>query len=276
MPVKSYKPTSPGRRDMSVSDFAEITRGTSEKSLTSGRVNKSGGRNNRGRVSIWHRGGGHKRLYRKIDFRRNKLGVPAKVAAIEYDPNRSANIALLHYADGEKRYILSPNGLKVGDPVMSGEGAEIRVGNTMPLLRIPLGTVLHNIELKPGKGGQMVRSAGTGAQLMAREGSYATLRLPSGEMRMVHVNCSATIGQVGNLEHENQTIGKAGRSRWKGQRPNVRGVAMNPVDHPMGGGEGRSSGGRHPCTPWGKPTKGHKTRKKSRSNKYIVKRRGKK
>ena len=276
MPVKNYKPTSPGRRDMSVSDFAEITRGRPEKSLTSGRVNKSGGRNNRGRISIWHRGGGHKRRFRAIDFRRNKFGVPAKVAAIEYDPNRSANIALLHYADGEKRYILAPNGLKVGDLLSSGPESEIRVGNMMPLTRIPLGTVLHNIELKPGKGGQMVRSAGTGAQLMAREGNYATLRLPSGEMRMVHVRCSATIGQVGNLEHENQTIGKAGRSRWKGQRSNVRGVAMNPVDHPMGGGEGRSSGGRHPCTPWGKPTKGHKTRKKSRSNKLIVKRRGKK
>ncbi len=276
MPVKNYKPTSPGRRDMSVSDFAEITRGVSEKSLTTGRVNKSGGRNNRGRVSIWHRGGGHKRLFRKIDFRRNKRDIPAKVAAIEYDPNRSANIALLHYIDGEKRYILSPSGLKVGDEVMAGETADIRVGNAMPLARIPLGTVLHNVELKPGKGGQMVRSAGTGAQLMAREGRYVTLRLPSGEMRMVHVDCAATIGQVGNLEHENQTIGKAGRARWKGQRPNVRGVAMNPVDHPMGGGEGRSSGGRHPCTPWGKPTKGHKTRKKSRSNKLIVKRRGKK
>jgi large subunit ribosomal protein L2 len=276
MPVKVYKPTSPGRRDMSVSDFAEITRSRPEKSLASGRVNKSGGRNSFGRVTIWHRGGGHKRRFRKIDFRRNKEGVPAKVATIEYDPNRSANIALLHYADGEKRYILSPSGLKVGDQLMSGADAEIRVGNTLPLARIPLGTVLHNVELKQGKGGQMVRSAGTGAQLMAREGSYATLRLPSGEMRMVHVNCHATIGQVGNLEHENQTIGKAGRSRWKGQRPNVRGVAMNPVDHPMGGGEGRSSGGRHPCTPWGKPTKGHKTRKKSRSNKFIVKRRGKK
>jgi large subunit ribosomal protein L2 len=276
MPVKTYKPTSPGRRDMSVSDFAEITRGRPERPLVSGRVNKSGGRNNNGRVTIWHRGGGHKRRFREIDFRRNKAGIPARVASIEYDPNRSANIALLHYADGEKRYILAPNGLKVGDKLMSGAGAEIRVGNTLPLLGIPLGTVLHNIELKEGKGGQMARSAGTGAQLMAREGNYATLRLPSGEMRMVHVRCSATIGQVGNLEHENQTIGKAGRSRWMGQRPNVRGVAMNPVDHPMGGGEGRSSGGRHPCTPWGKPTKGHKTRKKSRSNKYIVKRRGKK
>jgi large subunit ribosomal protein L2 len=276
MPVKKYKPTSPGRRGMSGSDFAEITRSRPEKSLTTGRVNKSGGRNDSGRTTIWHRGGGHRRRFRKIDFRRNKTGVPAKVAAIEYDPNRSANVALLHYADGEKRYILSPSGLRVGDRIVSAPDAEIRPGNALPLSQIPLGTVLHNIELKPGKGGQMARSAGTGAQLMAREGSYATLRLPSGEMRMIHIRCQATIGQVGNLEHENQTLGKAGRKRWMGQRPNVRGVAMNPVDHPMGGGEGRSSGGRHPCTPWGKPTKGHKTRKKSRSNKYIVKRRGKK
>jgi large subunit ribosomal protein L2 len=276
MPVKKYKPTSPGRRGMSGSDFAEITRSRPEKSLTTGLVSKTGGRNSSGRTTIWHRGGGHRRRFRKIDFRRNKTGVPAKVAAIEYDPNRSANVALLHYADGEKRYILSPNGLRVGDRVVSAPDAEIRPGNALPLARIPLGTILHNIELKAGKGGQLVRSAGTGAQLMAREGSYVTLRLPSGEMRMVHIQCRATIGQVGNLEHENQTIGKAGRKRWMGQRPNVRGVAMNPVDHPMGGGEGRSSGGRHPCTPWGEPTKGHKTRKKSRSNKYIVKRRGKK
>jgi large subunit ribosomal protein L2 len=276
MPIKTYKPTSPGRRGMSGSDFAEVTRARPEKSLTTGRVNKSGGRNAHGRTTSWHRGGGHKRRYRRVDFRRNKTGIPARVAAIEYDPNRSANIALLHYADGEKRYILSPSGIRVGDQLLSGPEAEIRPGNALPLANIPLGTVLHNVELKPGKGGQMVRSAGTGAQLMAREGSYATLRLPSGEMRMVHIRCQATIGQLGNLDHENQTIGKAGRSRWKGQRSNVRGVAMNPVDHPMGGGEGRSSGGRHPCTPWGKPTKGHKTRKKSRSNKYIVKRRGKK
>jgi large subunit ribosomal protein L2 len=211
-----------------------------------------------------------------VDFRRDKTGVPAKVAAIEYDPNRSANIALLHYADGEKRYILAPNELKLGDTLMAGTGAEIRPGNCLRLSEIPLGTVVHAIELKPGKGAQIVRSAGAGAQLMAREGSYATLRLPSHEMRMIHVNCIATVGQVGNLEHENQRIGKAGRSRWKGKRPNVRGVAMNPVDHPMGGGEGRSSGGRHPCTPWGKPTKGRKTRKNTRSDQYIVKRRGKK
>ncbi|MCG8587974.1 MAG: 50S ribosomal protein L2 [Proteobacteria bacterium] len=276
MAVKNYKPTSAGRRGMSVTDFAEVTRSRPEKSLVTGSVKKSGGRNNQGRVTTWHRGGGHKRRYRKIDFRRDKAGIPAKVAAVEYDPNRSAHIALLHYADGEKRYILAPVGLRPGATVMSGPDAEIQPGNALPLARIPLGTVLHGIELKPGKGAQLVRSAGGSAQLMAREGNYATLRLPSGEMRMVHVRCQATVGQVGNLDHENQSIGKAGRSRWLGQRGNVRGVAMNPVDHPMGGGEGRSSGGRHPCTPWGKPTKGHKTRHNTRSDKYIVKRRGKK
>ncbi len=276
MPVKIYKPTSPGRRNMSVSDFAEITRGTSERSLTKGLVKKSGGRNSNGRITSYHRGGGHRRLYRQIDFRRNKVDVPAKVAAIEYDPNRSANIALLHYVDGEKRYILSPGGLKVGDTVVSSASAEILPGNAMPLSRIPLGTQVHAIEMKPGKGAQLVRSAGTSAQLMAREGNLATLRLPSSEMRMVHIDCMATVGEVGNSEHENQRIGKAGRSRWLGKRSNVRGVAMNPVDHPMGGGEGRSSGGRHPCTPWGKPTKGAKTRNNKRSEKYIVKRRGKK
>ncbi len=276
MPVKVYKPTSAGRRNMSVSDFSEVTKGRPERSLVSGRVNKSGGRNAHGRTTSYHRGGGHKRRLRQVDFRRDKVGIPAKVASIEYDPNRSANIALLHYVDGEKRYILSPNGLKVGDVLRSGAESEIRPGNAMPLALIPLGTQLHAIEMKPGKGAQLVRSAGTSAQLMAREGSMVTLRLPSGEMRMVHVDCMATIGQVGNWEHENQRIGKAGRSRWKGKRPNVRGVAMNPVDHPMGGGEGRSSGGRHPCTPWGKPTKGRKTRKNAQSDKYIVKRRGKK
>ena len=276
MPVKRYKPTSPGRRNMSVSDFAEITRGTPERSLTQGLVKKSGGRNSNGRITSYHRGGGHRRRYRQIDFRRNKVDVPAKVAAIEYDPNRSANIALLHYADGEKRYILSPSGLKVGATVISSASAEIHPGNAMPLSRIPLGTQVHAIEMKPGKGAQLVRSAGTSAQLMAREGNLATLRLPSSEMRMVHIDCMATVGEVGNSEHENQRIGKAGRSRWLGKRSNVRGVAMNPVDHPMGGGEGRSSGGRHPCTPWGKPTKGAKTRKNKRSEKYIVKRRGKK
>ena len=276
MPVKVYKPTSPGRRNMSVSDFAEITRGTPERSLTKGLVKKSGGRNSNGRITSYHRGGGHRRRYRQIDFRRNKVDVPARVAAIEYDPNRSANIALLYYADGEKRYILSPSGLKVGDTVVSSVHAEIHPGNAMPLSRIPLGTQVHAIEMKPGKGAQLVRSAGTSAQLMAREGNMATLRLPSGEMRMVHIDCMATVGEVGNSEHENQRIGKAGRSRWLGKRSIVRGVAMNPVDHPMGGGEGRSSGGRHPCTPWGKPTKGAKTRTNKRSDKYIVKRRGKK
>jgi large subunit ribosomal protein L2 len=276
MPVKVYKPTSAGRRNMSVSDFAEVTRGTPERSLTKGLVKKTGGRNSNGRITSFHRGGGHRRRYRKIDFRRNKVGIPAKVAAIEYDPNRSANIALLHYVDGEKRYILSPGGLGVGDTVVSSAEAEILPGNALPLAKIPLGTQVHAVEMKPGKGAQMVRSAGTSAQLMAREGRMATLRLPSGEMRMIHIDCVATIGEVGNSEHENQRIGKAGRSRWLGKRSNVRGVAMNPVDHPMGGGEGRSSGGRHPCTPWGKPTKGAKTRNNKQSDKYIVKRRGKK
>ena len=276
MPVKVYKPTSAGRRNMSVSDFAEITRSKPERSLTKGLVKKSGGRNSNGRITSYHRGGGHRRRFRQIDFRRNKVEVPARVAAIEYDPNRSANIALLHYVDGEKRYILSPLGLKVGDTVVSSSEAEIHPGNALPLSRIPLGTQVHAIEMKPGKGAQLVRSAGTSAQLMAREGNMATLRLPSGEMRMVHVDCLATVGEVGNAEHENQRIGKAGRSRWLGKRSNVRGVAMNPVDHPMGGGEGRSSGGRHPCTPWGKPTKGRKTRNNKQTDKYIVKRRGKK
>jgi large subunit ribosomal protein L2 len=276
VPVRVYKPTSPGRRKMSVSEFAEITRGKPERSLVSGKVSKTGGRNVYGRVTAWQRGGGHKRRYRSIDFRRNKPGIPAKVASIEYDPNRSARIALLHYADGEKRYILAPVGLRVGDRIQSGPQAEIRPGNALPLANIPLGTVVHAVEMKPGKGAQLVRAAGVGAQLMAREGRYATLRMPSGENRLVLVSCLATVGQVGNIEHENRRVGKAGRSRWLGRRPSVRGVAMNPVDHPMGGGEGRSSGGRHPCTPWGKPTKGHKTRKNHRSDKYIVKRRGKK
>jgi large subunit ribosomal protein L2 len=276
MPTKNYKPTSPGRRSMTVSDFAEITSKKPEKAAVGGRVAKSGGRNGNGRITAWHRGGGHKRRYRTVDFRREKQGVPAKVAAVEYDPNRSANIALLYYADGEKRYILCPSELKVGDTVVAGPQAEINPGNSLPLSAIPLGTIIHSIEMRPGKGAQLVRSAGAGARLMAKEGNYATLRLPSHEMRMIHVDCTATVGQVGNIEHENQTIGKAGRSRWLGKRSNVRGVAMNPVDHPMGGGEGRSSGGRHPCTPWGKPTKGQKTRKNTRSDKYIVKRRGKK
>jgi large subunit ribosomal protein L2 len=274
MPVRNYKPTSPGRRQMSVADFSGLTRKRPERALVEGLRPKSGGRNASGHTTAFHRGGGHRRLYRRVDFRRDKIGVPARVAAVEYDPNRSAHIALLHYRDGEKRYILAPHGLRVGDRVMSGPEAEIRPGNAMPLRQMPLGTVLHALELRPGKGAQLVRSAGTSAQLMAREGSYATIRMPSGEHRLVHVACSATVGQVGNLDHENVSVGKAGRSRWKGRRPNVRGVAMNPVDHPMGGGEGRSSGGRHPCTPWGVPTKGHKTRHNKRSNKYIAKKRG--
>jgi large subunit ribosomal protein L2 len=258
---------------MSVVDFAEVTKQRPERSLVTGRKKKTGGRNAHGHVTSWHRGGGHKRLFRKIDFLRDKPGIPARVAAIEYDPNRSAYIALLHYRDGEKRYILAPLGLGVGDEVMSGPSAEIRAGNALPLANIPLGSVIHAVEMKPGKGAQLVRSAGAGAQLMAREGDYAQLRMPSGENRMILGRCIATVGQVGNLDHENVAIGKAGRSRWKGKKPNVRGVAMNPVDHPMGGGEGKSSGGRHPCTPWGVPTKGHKTRKKKASDKLIVKRR---
>jgi large subunit ribosomal protein L2 len=276
MAVKNYKPMTPGRRGMSVSDFREVTRGKPERALVDGSLSKSGGRNAHGHITVWHRGGGHKRRYRKIDFRREKHGIPARVAAIEYDPNRSANIALLHYRDGEKRYIIAPHGLVVGAEVMSGPGAEISPGNALPLARIPLGTVIHAIEMKRGKGAQLVRAAGGGAQLMAREGRHATIRMPSGEHRLIHVDCLATIGQVGNTEHENRKIGKAGRTRWTGRRPIVRGVAMNPVDHPMGGGEGRSSGGRHPCTPWGVPTKGHKTRRNPRSDGYIVKKRGKK
>jgi large subunit ribosomal protein L2 len=276
MAVKNYKPTSPGRRGMSVSDFSEITRSEPERSLLDGRVNKTGGRNVNGRITSWQRGGGHKRRYRKIDFRREKFGVPAVVASIEYDPNRSANIALLHYRDGEKRYIIAPVGLRIGDEVMSGENAEIRTGNSLPLGQMPLGTVVHAVEMKPRKGAQLVRAAGLGAQLMAREGRYATLRMPSGEHRQILVDCLATVGQIGNADYESRSAGKAGRARWAGRRSNVRGVAMNPVDHPMGGGEGKSAGGRHPCTPWGVPTKGHKTRKNPRSDKYIVKRRGKK
>jgi large subunit ribosomal protein L2 len=275
MGIKSYKPTSPGRREMTVSDFAELTRREPEPSLLEGLVKGSGGRNVHGHVTSWHRGGAHRRRYRRIDFRREKLGIPARVASVEYDPNRSANIALLHYADGEKRYVLAPLGLRVGDRLESGPQAEIRPGNALPLANMPLGTIVHAIELKPGKGAQLVRAAGGSAQLMAREGDYATLRMPSGEHRLVHARCMATVGQVGNPDHENQSIGKAGRSRWLGRRPNVRGVAMNPIDHPMGGGEGKSSGGRHPCTPWGVPTKGHKTRGNARTDKYIVKRRGK-
>lgn len=272
MAVRRYKPTSPGRRFQTVSSFEEITRPKPERSLLRS-AKKSGGRNNLGRITSRRRGGGHKRRYRVIDFKRNKDGVPAKVASIEYDPNRSARVALLHYADGDKRYILSPVGLEVGDTVMSGPGADIRPGNAMALQDMPLGMTIHNIELHPGHGGQMARSAGTSAQLLAREGKYAQLRLASGEMRLVQAVCRATIGQVGNTDHENVSIGKAGRSRWLGRRPKVRGVVMNPVDHPHGGGEGKTSGGRHPVTPWGVPTKGYKTRRNKRTDRYIVRRR---
>lgn len=272
MGIKKYKPTSPGRRGMSGSDFAEVTKTTPEKSLL-GEWKRSGGRNSNGRMTVRHRGGGHKRRYRMVDFKRDKAGVPAKVAAIEYDPNRSARLALLHYVDGEKRYILAPNGISVGDVIETGIGSDIKPGNALPLANVPLGTWVHNIELKPGKGGQMARGAGAYAQLMAKEGKYVLLRLPSTELRRVLNTCMATVGQVGNLKHENVKLGKAGRSRWLGRRPKVRGVAMNPVDHPHGGGEGRTSGGRHPVSPWGKPTKGAKTRKNKRSNRFIVKRR---
>ncbi len=272
MPVKNYKPTSPGRRHMSVLVDPDLVRKEPERSLLKP-LRKSGGRNARGRVTARHRGGGHKRKYRVIDFKRNKLGVPARVASIEYDPNRSARIALLYYNDGEKRYIIAPFGLKVGDEIVAGEVVDVKPGNAMPLKNMPLGTLVHNIEMRPGKGAQLVRSAGTAAQVMAKEGKYVQLRLPSGEVRMIYELCMATVGQVGNLDHENVSLGKAGRNRWLGRRPKVRGVAMNPVDHPMGGGEGRSSGGRHPCSPWGMPTKGFKTRKKKPSDAFIVRRR---
>ena len=275
MATKRVKPTSPGRRFQTYATFEEITRTTPEKSLLKN-LRKSGGRNANGRITSRHKGGGHKRHYRIIDFKRDKIGIPAKVATIEYDPNRSARIALLNYADGEKRYILAPLNLNVGDEVMAGPEADIKPGNTLPLENIPLGTHIHNIELKLGKGGQIVRSAGTYAQLMAKEDRYALVKLPSGEVRMVLLKCKATVGQLGNVNHENIHLGKAGRKRWLGKRPSVRGVAMNPVDHPMGGGEGRSSGGRHPCTPWGMPTKGYRTRKNKRTDKYIVKKRTRK
>ena len=275
MALISRKPTSPGRRFQTTTDFAEITRSKPEKSLVQA-LKKSGGRNCYGRVTARHRGGGHKRQYRLIDFKRNKLEVPAKVATIEYDPNRTTRIALLHYVDGEKRYILAPQELRVGDMVVSSNEADIKPGNALPLKNIPTGTLVHNVELKPGKGGQMARAAGSAAQLMAKEGKQAHLKLPSGEVRMVPVDCRATIGQLSNVEQENVSLGKAGRKRWQGKRPHVRGVAMNPVDHPMGGGEGKSSGGRHPCTPWGVPTKGYKTRKPKASDRDIVKHRSKK
>ncbi len=272
MAIIPRKPTSPGRRFQTASDFAEITRTSPEKSLLRP-LRKSGGRNNVGRLTARHRGGGHKRLYRLIDFKRDKIDIPARVASIEYDPNRSALIALLSYRDGDKRYILAPLGLQVGDEVIASHDADIKPGNSLPLQNIPAGTLVHNVELKPRKGGQLARAAGAAAQLMAKEGNYAHLKLPSGEVRMVHLNCRATIGQLSNVEHENISLGKSGRQRWLGRRPHTRGVAMNPVDHPLGGGEGKSSGGRHPCSPWGVPTKGFKTRKPKESDRCIIKRR---
>ncbi len=272
MGIKRYKPTSAGRRGMTVSGFDEITKTEPEKSLLAP-LKKSGGRNNRGRVTARHIGGGHKRRYRLIDFKRNKVGVPARVAAVEYDPNRGARLALLHYADGEKSYILCPDGLKVGDQVISSRNADIKPGNSLPLEVIPTGTIVHNIELRPRKGGQLARGAGCGAQLMAKEGKYALLRLPSGELRRVLGTCRATVGTVGNADRQNILWGKAGKTRWLGKRPKVRGVAMNPVDHPHGGGEGRTSGGRHPVTPWGIPTKGKKTRNNKATDRWIVRRR---
>ena len=272
MGLKKYKPTSAGRRGMSGSDFSEITKSKPEKSLLKP-MKKSGGRNSYGRITLRFRGGGCKRHYRIIDFKRNKFDIPAKVASIEYDPNRSANIALLNYVDGEKRYILAPVGLRVGDEIISSQNAEIKSGNAMPLKNMPLGTGVHNIELRPGAGGILARSAGMVAQLMAKEGEYAHIKMPSGEVRMVNTACMATIGQIGNVDHENATIGKAGRTRLMGRRPHVRGSAMNPVDHPHGGGEGRTTGGRNPVTPWGKPTRGYKTRKRKDTNKFIIRRR---
>ncbi|NVL90954.1 MAG: 50S ribosomal protein L2 [Desulfobacterales bacterium] len=273
MALRKVKPTSPGRRFQTHDTFDDITKSRPEKSLVRS-LKKSGGRNSKGRMTCRHRGGGHKRRYRIIDFKRDKTDVPARVASIEYDPNRSARIALLHYADGEKRYIVAPHRLSVGDTVIAGSRTDIKSGNVLPLGNMPLGTQIHNIEMQPGKGAQIVRSAGTYAQLMAKEGRYAQVKLPSGEVRMFLINCRATVGQVGNLEHENISLGKAGRKRWLGRRPKVRGVVMNPVDHPMGGGEGKASGGRHPCSPWGVPAKGYRTRKKNKvSNRYIVKRR---
>jgi large subunit ribosomal protein L2 len=272
MAIRKYKPTTPGRRGASVSDFSETTRSRPEKSLTRS-LKKRAGRNTYGRITARHQGGGHKRQYRVIDFKRNKDGVPAKVATIEYDPNRTARIALLHYADGDKRYILAPQGLEVGHRIVSGSGADIRPGNALPLASIPVGTVIHAVELKPGAGAKMARSAGVGVQLLAKEGGFATLRMPSGEIRLVDAKCRATVGVVGNPEHELVSLGKAGRGRWLGKRPSVRGVAMNQVDHPLGGGEGKSSGGRHPVSPWGK--KEGRTRKPKPSDRLIVRRRGK-
>ena len=273
MPIRKLKPDTPSRRYMSVSSFEGITKSKPEKKLTVA-LRKTGGRNNLGRITSRRRGGGHKRRYRIIDFKRDKMDILARVATIEYDPNRSANIALLHYADGEKRYILAPFGLKVGDQLVSSSSAELKIGNALCLKNIPTGLIVHNVEMYPGKGAQLVRSAGTGAQIMAHDDGFTSIKLPSGEVRLINSNCYAVVGEVGNKSHEQIVSGKAGRSRWLGRRPKVRGVAMNPVDHPMGGGEGKSSGGRHPCTPWGKPTKGYKTRKKNKkSNALIIKRR---
>jgi large subunit ribosomal protein L2 len=274
MGIKTYRPTTKTKRFATTVTREEITRQTPERSLVHGLVKKTGGRNSSGSLTSWFRGGGHKRRYRLIDFKRDKAGVPAKVASIEYDPNRSANIALLHYADGEKRYILQPVGLKVGVTLLSGPEADILVGNSLPLKSIPPGTLVHNVELRPGKGGQLGRAAGAEIRLVSREGGYALLKLPSGEVRRVLADCTATIGRVGNVDHQNEKLGKAGRSRWKGRRPHNRGVTMNPVDHPHGGGEGRTSGGRNPVTPWGQPTRGYKTRSNPRTDKFIVTKRG--
>ncbi len=273
MGIKSFKPTSPARRFYTVSDFKEITKSEPERSLIE-KQNSTGGRNNNGRITSRFRGGGHKQRYRLVDFKRDKIGVPATVAAIEYDPNRTARIALLHYVDGEKRYILAPDGLSVGATLLASRNADIKPGNSLTLRYIPPGTSIHNVEIRKGKGGQLVRSAGVAAQLMAKDGSYAQVRLPSGEIRKVHLDCRATVGQVSNIEHASITLGKAGRSRWLGRRPHNRGVTMNPVDHPMGGGEGRSSGGRHPCSPWGQLAKGLKTRNNKRTDGMIIRRRG--
>ena len=274
MAIRNYNPTSPGRRFQTGPTFDEITTSTPHTPLLEP-LKRSGGRNNTGEVTSWWRGGGHKRHYRVIDFKRDKLEIPGKVSTVEYDPNRSARIALVTYADGEKRYILHPVGVKVGDTVVAGVNVDILPGNSLPLKNIPLGTMLHNVELKPGKGGQIARSAGSSVQLVAKEGDYASVKMPSGEIRLIGVECFATVGQVGNIDHENVSVGKAGRTRWKGRKPHVRGVAMNPVDHPLGGGEGKTSGGRHPVTPWGQPTKGYKTRRNKRSDRFIVTRRKK-
>ena len=274
MPIRTYKPTSAGRRFQTVHVFDEITTATPYKPLTEP-LHKSGGRNNRGELTSWWRGGGHKRMYRVIDFKRDKRDIPGKIITVEYDPNRSSRIALVQYADGDKRYILQPNGLKVGDSVVSGDNVDILPGNALPLKNIPLGTMVHNVELRPGGGGQVARGAGSSVQVVAKEGDYSTVKMPSGELRKINMECLATIGQVGNIDHENVSLGKAGRSRWLGKRPHVRGVAMNPVDHPLGGGEGKTSGGRHPVTPWGMPTKGYKTRNRKSTDQFRVQRRPK-